>query len=81
MATLTVLVPPQHFTGQFAGGGLQIQFSGTPNYPYILQSATNLTPPVNWQPVLTNSADGKGNWQFADTNLNNGQKFYRAVGQ
>jgi hypothetical protein len=51
------------------------------NYPYILQSATNLTPPVNWQPVLTNPADGNGNWQFTDTNLNGSQKFYRAVGQ
>ena len=78
---LTVVVPPQQFTSQFAGGGLQMQFSGTPNYPYILQSATNLTPPVNWQPVLTNPADGNGNWQFTDTNLNGSQKFYRAVGQ
>jgi hypothetical protein len=51
------------------------------NYPYFLQSATNLTPPVNWQPVLTNPADGNGNWQFTDTNLNGSQKFYRAVGQ
>jgi len=50
-------------------------------YPYILQSATNLTPPVNWQPVLTNPADGNGNWQFMDTNLNGSQKFYRAAGQ
>jgi hypothetical protein len=81
VATLTVLVPPQKFTGLSASGGLQIQFSGTPNYPYILQSATNLTSPVNWQPVLTNPADGNGNWQFTDTNLNSGQKFYRAVGQ
>ena len=81
VATLTVLVPPQQFTGQFASGGLQIQFSGTPNYPYILQSATNLKPPVNWEPALTNPADGNGNWQFTDTNLNSGQKFYRAVGQ
>jgi sugar lactone lactonase YvrE len=81
VATVTVLVPPQQFTGRSVSGGLQIQFFGTPNYPYILQSATNLTPPVNWQPVLTNSADGNGNWQFMDTNLNNGQKFYRAVRQ
>ena len=81
VATLTVLVPPQQFTGQFAGGGLHVQFVGTPNYPYILQSATNLTPPINWQPVLTNPADSNGNWQFTDSNLNNGQKFYRAVGQ
>ena len=79
--TLTVLVPPQQFTGQLASGGLQLQFSGTPNYPYILQSATNLTPPINWQPVLTNPADGNGNWQFTDTNLNGSQKFYRAIGQ
>jgi hypothetical protein len=54
-----------------------VHFSGTPNYPYILQSATNLMRPINWQPVVTNPADGNGNWQFADTNLNNGQKFYR----
>jgi len=76
-----VLVPPQQFTSRSTSGGLQIQFSGTPNYPYILQSATNLTSPVNWQPVLTNPADGNGNWQFTDTNLNENQKFYRAVGQ
>jgi hypothetical protein len=81
VATLTVLVPPQQFTSRSTSGGLQIQFSGTPNYPYILQSATNLTSPVNWQPVLTNPADGNGNWQFTDTNLNESQKFYRAVGQ
>jgi sugar lactone lactonase YvrE len=81
VATLTVLMPPQQFTSQFASGGLQMQFSGTPNYPYSLESATNLTPPVNWQPILTNPADGNGNWQFTDTNLNGDQKFYRAVGQ
>jgi hypothetical protein len=81
VATLTVLVPPQSFTGLSASGGLQLQFSGTPNYPYILQLATNLTPPINWQPVLTNPADGNGNWQFMDTNLNGNQRFYRAVGQ
>jgi sugar lactone lactonase YvrE len=81
VANLTVFVPPQQFTGRSTSGGLQIQFSGTPNYPYILQSATNLTSPVNWLPVLTNPADGNGNWQFTDTNLNGNQKFYRAVGQ
>lgn len=78
---LTVFLPPQQFTVQNLGTGLQLQLAGTPYYPYILQSATNLTPPVNWQPVLTNPADGNGNWQFSDTNLNSLQKFYRAVGQ
>ncbi len=39
------------------------------------------SPSVNSQPVRTNPAAGNGNWQFTDTNLNNRQKFYRAVGQ
>ena len=70
------------FNGSSTNGKqLTLQLTGTPNYPYVLQSATNLTPPVNWQSILTNLADGNGNWQFTDTNLNGGQKFYRAVGQ
>jgi uncharacterized repeat protein (TIGR03803 family) len=81
-ATLTVFLPPQGFSASIANGNqIALHLNGTTNYPYILQSATNLTPPVNWQPVLTNPADGNGNWQFMDTNLNGSQKFYRAVGQ
>ena len=83
VAKLLVFRPPEAFTAQanIANNILEIalQFSGTPNYPYVLQSATNLTPPVNWQPVLTNPADASGNWQFTDRNLNTGQKYYRAV--
>ena len=80
-ANLTVVVPPQDFAAKNSAGALQLQLTGTPNYPYILQSATNFTPPINWQSVLTNPTDGNGNWQFIDTNLNTGQKFYRAIGQ
>jgi hypothetical protein len=44
--------------------------------------ATNLTPPVNWQPVFTNPADANGNWSFTVTNLPDVPAgFYRAVGQ
>jgi hypothetical protein len=78
---LTVFLPPQQFTLQNLGAGLQLQLTGTPYYPYILQSTTNLTPPVNWQSILTNPADVNGNWQFTDTNLNGLQKFYRTLGQ
>lgn len=81
VVNLTVLIPPENFTAQTTANGLQLQFTGTTNYPYILQSATNLTPPVNWQPIFTNPADASGNWQFTDTNLAAEQKFYRAVGQ
>ncbi len=81
MVPLVVFLPPQNFFVQNVGTGLQMQFTGTPYYPYILQSATNLTPPINWQSIFTNSVDVNGNWQFTDTNLNAGQKFYRAEGK
>jgi alpha-tubulin suppressor-like RCC1 family protein len=65
-----------------AGLQLTVQLTGSPNYPYILQMATNLTPPVNWQPVFTNPADANGNWTFTVTNLPDlPAGYYRAVGQ
>jgi sugar lactone lactonase YvrE len=83
VVSLTVLLPPQSFSGQaVSNGGLQLQFTGTPNYPYILQMATDLTPPVNWQSILTNPADANGNWNFTVTNLTDlPAGYYRAVGQ
>ena len=64
------------------GVGLQMQFSGTPNYPYILAAATNLAPPVHWQPILTNPANASGIWSFTVTNAPNVSAcFYRATGQ
>ena len=47
---------------------LYLQLSGTANFPYILQSATNLTGQVNWLSLMTNSADGNGNWNITITN-------------
>lgn len=82
LAALTVFFPPQNFLiSSLAAGGVNLQFLGTPNYPYTLQSATNLTPPVVWQPVLTSPADTNGNWQFSDPNVDLGQRYYRAMGQ
>lgn len=41
-----------------------------------LYAATNLTPPVVWQPIYTNLTGGL--WQFTDTNASgNKAKFYR----
>jgi trimeric autotransporter adhesin len=81
IVSLTVLLPPQNFFSQNTSSGLQMQLTGTPNYPYILQSATNLTTPISWKSILTNRADVNGNWQFTNTNLNEGQEFYRILGQ
>ena len=82
VANLTMFLPPQHFTVQTSGAGLTLQLTGTPNYPYILQSATNLAPPVNWQTILTNPADANGNWSFVVTNTTDiPANYHRAVGQ
>jgi hypothetical protein len=65
--------PALTLTGPPSPGGIGntnafcLQLSGTPDYPYILQSATNLAYP-NWQSVITNSADSNGNWNIAITN-------------
>jgi glucosylceramidase len=73
---------PTGMTATVIGGGLQVQFIGTPNYPYILEMATNLASPINWQPVLTNPADAGGNWSFTVTNTQDvPARFYRAAGQ
>ena len=81
--TLVVGQAPQSFgVSSTNSQQLTLQLTGTPNYPYILQSATNLTPPINWQPVFTNFADTNGNWSFTIIGLtNNPAGFYRAVAQ
>jgi alpha-tubulin suppressor-like RCC1 family protein len=85
--TLVVGLPPQSFTASSTAGSangqqLILQLAGTPGYPYILQMATNLTPPVVWQCVFTNCADTNGNCNFTVTNLSGVPAgFYRAVGQ
>jgi|GEM_PF-1145775 len=81
-ATLIVFQPPQNFLAQSVSNRcLSLHFTGTPNYPYILQMATNLSPPVNWRAILTNPADANGSWQFVLTNQNGSRGFYRVLVQ
>jgi uncharacterized delta-60 repeat protein len=81
VATLTViLAPPQNFLAQPSADGLSLQFTGSPNYPYILQSTTNLVPPLAWQSVLTNLSGADGSWSYGVTNFQDLPKcFYRVV--
>jgi hypothetical protein len=83
MAGLVVGMPPQSFNGISTNNyQLRLQLTGTPNFPYILQSATNLSPPISWQSVLTNPADANGNWSITISNLQSVPfQFFRAVGQ
>ena len=83
---LMVGLPPQGFaatrTNGNSGQRLILQLTGTPNYPYILQMTTNLSPPITWQSVFTNPANANGEWNCIITNLANPPEcFYRPVGQ
>ena len=75
-------LPPQFLALKPSGSGLNLQFTGTPQYPYILETTTNLAAPVHWQPVVTNPADASGHWSFTVTNDPVvPARFYRAAGQ
>ena len=81
VANLGVILLPQNFSVTVgSGNAVQLQFGGTPDHTYVLQTATNLAPPVNWLPVITNAATAGGNWVFTDTNtMPATQRFYRAL--
>ena len=59
-------------------GSVTLYFLGGPSVTNVIQSATNLAPPVAWQNVSTNVADANGAWQFTQTNLTNATQFYRS---
>jgi photosystem II stability/assembly factor-like uncharacterized protein len=74
-----LIVPAQNFSANVNGSGVSLQFTGAPNCAYVLFAATNLTSPMPWQAVVTNSTDANGRWLFTDTNWNKyTQRFYIA---
>jgi len=79
---LHVFLPPQNFTATISGTGLRLQFTGSASFPYVLLSATNLTPPIAWTPILTNYANEFSNWVHTVPNIVNGPStFYRVIGR
>lgn len=76
IVSLNVVLPPLS-AAITPGQGVQLQAAGIPGSAYVLQMATNLTPP-NWQSISTNIVDANGNYQFTDTNAQAGSaRFYR----
>ncbi len=78
---LTVLIPPSITgIGPNPDGSVTLHFAGGAEQNYLVQAATNLTPPVIWQTVSTNAAGTNGTWQFTDTNVfSYPVRFYRAA--
>jgi autotransporter-associated beta strand protein len=63
-------------------GTISLNFTGTPGANYFIESTTNLTPPIVWTALSTNTADETGAFNFIDTDAtNNAQRFYRAETQ
>ena len=67
--------PPQPVINSIVlntNGSVTLSCSGGPYFTYLMQSSTDLAPPVAWETVSTNVADSNGDWQFTDdlpTNL------------
>jgi autotransporter-associated beta strand protein len=61
-------------------GSVTLSFAGVPNYSYQVDATTNLTPPVVWKTISTNTANGGGQWQITDLQATNyPNQFYRSV--
>jgi hypothetical protein len=59
---------------------LTITFLGTPGQPYVVQATSDLTIPVTWENVSTNTAGTwDGNWIYSEDMTNYQQRFFRAV--
>lgn len=79
---ITSTAAPGSFTGVKTqpDGTILLSFSGTAGANYVIQSATNLTPPVVWNSISTNTAGGDGTFQYNDlTATNLPVQFYRAM--
>jgi autotransporter-associated beta strand protein len=61
-------------------GSVTLNFVGVANYTYQVDATTNLSPPVVWTTISTNTADINGLWQITDLQATNyPQRFYRSV--
>jgi hypothetical protein len=72
--------PPPTITGilSMGDGNAQLSLLGSPNQWYYVQAASNLVPPVAWETIATNQADGSGVLLYIDSGATNfTTRFYR----
>jgi GH25 family lysozyme M1 (1,4-beta-N-acetylmuramidase) len=71
---LTVTLPPNTIPVTIisisgpGNGTVQLNFTGTPGYVYLIEAAANLTQPITWTILSTNAADANGLFNFIDVN-------------
>lgn len=80
VATASVRVvpaaPPLLYPVSTSNGALSLQFQAQPGLAYQLQSTTNLSAPVNWQPEQTFYGTGPVSTSVVPS-LNDPGRFYR----
>jgi len=75
---LTNTIPTIIGVGGGSNGSVTLSLGGAPGHTYVLEAATNLVPPVGWEPVDTNTLGTNGLWQFTDTQVTDfPRRFYR----
>jgi hypothetical protein len=79
IATLVIVVPVITNFTRNVSGSFSLTMVGLPDSTSRILAATNLRPPIVWQPVFTNNNVGPtGTWQFTDTNVvGHPARFYR----
>jgi autotransporter-associated beta strand protein len=82
-ARLIVNLPPTISGPGFSGsGGFNFTASAAPGETCVLLCASNLTQPIIWLPLVTNTADNSGLLNFTDPDSTNFvQRFYRLLAQ
>ncbi|MCX6894866.1 MAG: Ig-like domain repeat protein [Verrucomicrobia bacterium] len=71
-ATVAVIASSAGFnqlkpTGSVINGTVVLNYLGLPGYNCALEWATNLTPPVSWRPLITNTVATNGLLNFTNT--------------
>ena len=56
-----------------------VNFIGSPDEDYVVQSSTNLGPAAIWSNVSTNTADDNGAWTYTTPKSNAHRRFFRAL--
>jgi hypothetical protein len=74
--------PSVNITGISTNGNgtVTIGFAGIPGLNYLIQAATNLSPPITWTTLSTNMAGTNGLFNFTDLNATNyTSRYYRTA--
>jgi sugar lactone lactonase YvrE len=73
-------VVPEFTDITLTNGFVMLRYRGAPTNNYVVWSTCNLSPPINWTALATNTSDNFVNTIFWDTNIvSQKSKFYRVA--